>query len=148
MHRNSRVIQPDYKKLLISLTIDIIGTSSELIPIVGEISDIAYAPFAAYVLRSLYGGSNIIFALEFVEEILPFTDILPLATICWVIETYYYDSDIAKLLQINNSNDAVNSGIGSNTQNSYNNGNVLDVDVESKDVTGSKSSDLDRRNIK
>jgi hypothetical protein len=71
---------PDFGKLLICLTIDIIGSSSELVPILGEVSDIVYAPIAATILRSLY-GSNIVFALEFTEEILPFTDILPLATI-------------------------------------------------------------------
>jgi hypothetical protein len=71
---------PDFGKLLICLAIDIIGSSSELVPILGEVTDIVYAPIAATILRSLY-GSNIIFALEFTEEILPFTDILPLATI-------------------------------------------------------------------
>ena len=40
------------------------------------------------------------FALEFAEEILPLTDILPLATICWVVETYFGDSDIARILQV------------------------------------------------
>lgn len=71
---------PDLGKLLVCLTIDVLGSSSEVIPILGELTDIVYAPIAATVLRSLY-GSNIIFGLEFVEEILPLTDILPLATI-------------------------------------------------------------------
>ena len=74
-------VTPDIPKLLVCILIDLIGTSSELIPLVGELSDIAWAPVAALLLRSLYGGSNVIFALEFTEEILPFTDILPLATI-------------------------------------------------------------------
>ena len=63
-------------------------------------TDIVWAPIAATVLRSLYGGSNVIFALEIAEELLPFTDILPLATLCWVIEAFYGDSDLAKLLRI------------------------------------------------
>ena len=71
---------PDFGKLLICLAIDVIGSSSELIPILGEATDVVYAPIAASILRSLY-GSNIVFGLEFAEEILPFTDILPLATI-------------------------------------------------------------------
>jgi hypothetical protein len=73
-------ITPDFGKLLICLGIDIIGSSSELLPLLGELTDVIYAPIAATALRSLY-GSNVIFALEFTEEILPFTDILPLATI-------------------------------------------------------------------
>lgn len=73
-------VPPDFGKLLICLAIDIIGSSSEVVPILGELTDVVYAPIAATVLRNLY-GSNILFGLEFVEEILPFTDILPLATI-------------------------------------------------------------------
>lgn len=57
-----------------------IGSSSELVPILGEVSDVVWAPIAGLALRTLY-GSNVLFALEFTEEILPFTDILPLATL-------------------------------------------------------------------
>ncbi len=74
---------PDFGKLLICLAIDVIGSSSEVIPFLGEITDVIYAPIAATILRNLY-GSNILFGLEFVEEILPFTDVLPLATIWYV----------------------------------------------------------------
>lgn len=72
---------PNFGKLLICLVIDVLGSSSELIPILGEVTDIIYAPIAATVLRNLFGSNNILFGLEFAEEILPFTDILPLATI-------------------------------------------------------------------
>lgn len=81
-YRNSQ-LDPDFGKLVLCIVIDVIGTSSELIPFVGELTDIAWAPLAAIALRSLY-GSNIVFVLEFVEEILPFTDILPLATLWYV----------------------------------------------------------------
>jgi hypothetical protein len=73
-------VVPDFGKLFVCLAIDIIGSSSEMVPLLGELTDVIYAPIAATALRSLY-GSNVIFALEFTEEILPFTDILPLATI-------------------------------------------------------------------
>ena len=65
-------------------------------------TDVIYAPIAALALRSLFMGSNVVFALEFAEEILPLTDILPLATICWIVETYFGDSTLAKTLQIGN----------------------------------------------
>jgi len=87
-------------KLVICLMIDSIGALSELIPFGGEVADIVWAPIAATALRSLYGGSNVVFVLELLEEILPFTDIIPLATLCWFIETFYGNSDLAKLLQI------------------------------------------------
>lgn len=92
--------KPDFTKLLICVAIDIIGTSSELIPILGEVTDVVWAPIAALLLRSLYGGSNVLLVLEFAEEILPVTDILPLATICWVVDTFFPASDLAKLLQL------------------------------------------------
>jgi hypothetical protein len=78
--QTEKPITPDFGKLFFCLAIDIIGSSSEIVPLLGELTDVIYAPIAATALRSLY-GSNVIFALEFTEEILPFTDILPLATI-------------------------------------------------------------------
>lgn len=93
-------ITPDFSKLLICIIIDIIGTSSELLPIVGEVTDAVWAPIAALTMRNLFEGSNVVFALEFIEEILPFTDVLPLATICWVVETFADEGELAKALQI------------------------------------------------
>lgn len=89
----------DVTKLAICIIIDLIGTSSEAIPIAGEVTDFLWAPIAATALRSLFGGSNnMLFALEFAEEILPFTDFIPLATLCWVVDTFYEESDVAKAL--------------------------------------------------
>jgi hypothetical protein len=93
-------IHPDFVKLLLCLTIDIIGSSSTLIPILGDASDLLWAPIAGLLLRSLFHGSNIVFALEFTEEILPLTDVLPLATVCWVVDTFFRDSSVASLLQL------------------------------------------------
>lgn len=94
----------DYGKLLICLAIDFFGVASEAIPVLGELADVVYAPVAATLLRSLYGGSNVLFGLEFAEEILPLTDVIPLATICWVVETYFADSELAKILGVGNYN--------------------------------------------
>lgn len=94
----------DYGKLLVCLAIDFFGVASEAVPVLGEFADIAYAPAAAALLRSIYGGSNVLFGLEFAEEILPLTDIIPLATIAWVVETYFANSDIAKLLGVGDYN--------------------------------------------
>ena len=74
-------MEPDLPKLALCILIDIIGTSSELIPFVGELTDVAWAPIAALLLRNLFYGSNVVFALEFSEEFFPYTDILPLASI-------------------------------------------------------------------
>ena len=101
LSRQAPIVAPDVSKLLLCLLIDILGTSSVLLPIVGEFTDIAYAPIAALVLRSSFQGSNVVFALEFApEEILPLPDILPLTTICWLVETYFGDSNVARVLQV------------------------------------------------
>jgi hypothetical protein len=97
--KTSYIAQPDFLKLALCITIDVIGSSSEVVPIFGSLTDVVWAPIAGYALRTLY-GSNVLFALEFTEEILPLTDVLPLATVCWVVDTFFGDSDLAKLLQL------------------------------------------------
>ena len=66
----------------------------------GELVDIVYAPIVALLLRQLFAGSNIVFLVEFTEEILPFTDVLPLATICWVVESFFASGSLARALKI------------------------------------------------
>jgi hypothetical protein len=74
-------ITPNLGKLLICLLIDVMGSLSAFLPTLGELTDVVYAPIAATVLRNMYRSNNILFELEFLEEILPFTDFLPLPTI-------------------------------------------------------------------
>jgi hypothetical protein len=97
---SSALVQPDFGKLLICILIDSIGSSSMLLPLIGDASDLLWAPTAGLLLRYLFYNSNVILVFEFAEEILPFTDILPLATLCWIIDTYFRETDIAKLLQL------------------------------------------------
>ena len=87
-------------KLLFCIVIDILGSASEVFPVFGELTDFAYAPIAAYVLRAIFGGSNVLFFFEFGEEIFPFTDIFPFATICWLAETFFPSSSVCQILQI------------------------------------------------
>lgn len=92
--------QLDFTKLLFCICIDIVGSANEVIPLVGELVDVIYAPIAALLLRQLFSGSNVVFLLEFTEEILPFTDVLPLATICWVVESFFSSGNLARALRI------------------------------------------------
>ncbi len=93
-------VQLDLTKLLLCIVIDTLGSANEAVPLVGELVDVVYAPIAALLLRQLFNGSNVVFLLEFAEEILPFTDILPLATICWVVEAFFGNGNLAKALRI------------------------------------------------
>jgi hypothetical protein len=36
-----------------------------------------------------------------VEEALPFTDVVPTATLAWVLETFFADTGLAKILGLN-----------------------------------------------
>jgi hypothetical protein len=94
-----QIQQEDLVRLFISILVDLIGTSSEVVPVVGEISDLVWAPIAGLILRSMY-GSNVVLIFEVAEEILPFTDFLPFATICWTVDVFFADSELARALRI------------------------------------------------
>ncbi|CAJ1351141.1 unnamed protein product [Effrenium voratum] len=70
--------------LMACLLIDMIGVASYLILILGEFTDILWAPIAGFLLQYLF-GSLLVSSLGTLEEILPFTDILPTATLAWGI---------------------------------------------------------------
>jgi len=72
-------------RLLVCLTIDMIGSSSYLLPIVGEAFDLTWAPIQALAVSAMF--DHVMPSLKyiaFVEEILPFTDIIPSATMGWI----------------------------------------------------------------
>lgn len=68
--------------LLASLAIDALGMSTFLLPALGETFDLVLAPVIAALIfavhRTTFGA-----ALGFLEEIIPFTDIIPTASILW-----------------------------------------------------------------
>ena len=74
-------------KLAISLLIDALGSASYLIPVVGEVLDVAWAPLQTILIMALYDtvSPNLKY-VSFMEEILPLTDVVPSATIGWVTE--------------------------------------------------------------
>ncbi|KAL7520933.1 hypothetical protein ACHAWX_005626 [Stephanocyclus meneghinianus] len=74
-------------KLIVSLTIDFIGSASYLLPIVGEGFDVAWAPISMVLIGAMYDVTSP--ALKYfalMEELLPFTDIVPSATLGWMKE--------------------------------------------------------------
>ncbi|KAG8464693.1 hypothetical protein KFE25_010061 [Diacronema lutheri] len=86
-------------KLIPCVLIDLGGDASYALPFVGDIGDVTWAPTSALLLKQLF-GSNAIAGVDFVKEILPFTDIIPVATIAWTLETFAPDSAAAKALGI------------------------------------------------
>ena len=99
--RKVESIPPEaWAKLVVCLVIDGLGDSSFLFPGLGELSDAAYAPLEAFLLNQLF-RSNAIASLGFIEEALPFTDVLPTATLAWVLEEFFADSPFGKLAGLN-----------------------------------------------
>lgn len=88
-----KVIDEDdkMKKLLMGLLLDGIGMISFSIPLIGEFADVIWAPVAAYIMTRMYKGrvGKVASVLTFIEEIIPFTDVIPSFTITWVY-TYYF----------------------------------------------------------
>ena len=78
-------------KLLLGLLFDGIGMISFSIPLLGEFSDVIWAPIAAFLMAKMYKGrvGKVASVLTFVEEIIPFTDVIPSFTITWIY-TYYF----------------------------------------------------------
>lgn len=97
--RLAKVPQEQWLKLAICLVIDFGGDATYLFPGLGEAGDVVYAPLEAFALRALFGG-NLLALLGFVEEALPFADVVPTATIGWVLQTLAPDNALTSFLGI------------------------------------------------
>ena len=73
-----------WAKLAACIGLDLAGVASELIPFLGEFTDVAFAPVEAALVFSLF-KSPLLSGIGFVEEILPFTDVIPTFCICWCV---------------------------------------------------------------
>ena len=82
------------RKLLLGLLLDGIGMISFSIPLIGEFSDVIWAPIAAFIMTRMYKGrvGKMASILTFVEEIVPFTDVIPSFTLTWIY-TYYFQKN-------------------------------------------------------
>ncbi|WP_343697460.1 hypothetical protein [Flavobacterium sp.] len=78
-------------KLLFGLILDGIGMISFSIPLLGEFSDVIWAPIAAIIMSRMYKGrvGKVASVLTFIEEIIPFTDVIPSFTLTWIY-TYFF----------------------------------------------------------
>ncbi len=70
------------KDLMASLAIDALGMATYIIPALGEVADIAIAPIVSILIYAVHRTTFGAIA-GFLEEIIPFTDIIPSATIIW-----------------------------------------------------------------
>ena len=78
------------KKLLLGLLFDALGYVSFIFPPF----DFVWAPASAWLMTKLYKGKKgkIAAAISFVEEALPFLDVIPTFTLMWLY-TYVFSSE-------------------------------------------------------
>ena len=74
----------------ICIVMDLVGMISYFVPALAEISDIVWAPISALIFNKMFGGrlGMIGGVLNFIEEIVPFTDVIPSFTIAWFIRKH------------------------------------------------------------
>jgi hypothetical protein len=85
------------RNLILGIVFDCIGMMSFSIPFVGEFSDIIWAPASGLLMTWMYKGTvgKVSGVLSFLEEIIPFTDVIPTFTLTWIY-TYIIRSDKGK----------------------------------------------------
>ena len=78
------------------IIMDLIGMATYALPWLGEFADIVWAPISGLVFYLLFGGRFGLLGgvLNFAEEILPFTDVIPSFTIAWFVRKH----EAAKLI--------------------------------------------------
>lgn len=81
--------------LWLCILIDTIGMLSYLIPGMGEWIDTVWAPISAYLFGLLFGGTKGTI-IAFLEEALPFTDIIPTFTITYFLRKRDADKALNK----------------------------------------------------
>ena len=73
-------------KLAVGILFDLIGMISYVFPGFAEIIDVVWAPISGLLLAKMYKGSTgkIAGIFGFLEELVPYTDVIPTFTITWI----------------------------------------------------------------
>lgn len=86
-----------YVKLILSLLFDGLGMLSFTLPFIGESFDVLWAPVSGFFIYKMYGGKvgKVAGFISLVEEILPFSDVVPTFTLTWIY-TYLIQKNKSK----------------------------------------------------
>lgn len=82
----------------VCILLDLVGMASFTIPLIGDFSDVIWAPLSGLIYYRLFGGRMGKFggAFSFLEEFLPGTDIIPTFTISWFMRKRALDKKAGK----------------------------------------------------
>lgn len=74
------------RNLFLGILFDLVGMLTYLVPFLGEFADTIWAPIGAFMLSYMYKGTigKVGGIIEFLEEILPFSDFIPTFTLTWI----------------------------------------------------------------
>lgn len=86
-------------KLLACLCLDLMGDATYLMPGLDEEVDVAYAPAMAIALKMMF-RYHALAGFGFTEEILPFTDAIPTATLGWFLDVGAPDNCFTRAIGI------------------------------------------------
>ncbi len=83
------------------IALDVIGMLTFIFPALGEFADLVWAPISAMIFYKLFGGriGMIGGVLNFLEEAIPFTDVIPSFTIAWFIRKNEIEKSVLKKIQ-------------------------------------------------
>jgi hypothetical protein len=91
------MLQSKRSRLIAGILFDLIGMMSYLVPVIGELTDVIWAPISGYLMTRLYPGKKGLLAGTFatIEELMPGMDIIPSFTIMWFY-TYVINAEKEK----------------------------------------------------
>jgi hypothetical protein len=81
-----------FVQLVLCVVIDGVGMWTYLVPGLGELGDVIWAPVQSLIILTMISRERYMTAfvvLSFVEEILPFTDFIPSATFSWLWKHWF-----------------------------------------------------------
>ena len=76
--------------LVFCILMDLMGCATYFLPGIGEWFDMIWAPISAFIFYRSFGGKTgkIAAIINFAEELLPFTDILPTFTLLYFLKRF------------------------------------------------------------
>ena len=88
-----------YKNLVLGIFFDALGYVSFIFPVF----DIVWAPLSAYLMTKMYEGKKgkIAAAITFVEEALPFLDVIPTFTLMWLYTYVFNKKKVTSIVDVN-----------------------------------------------